>query len=265
MKRPAADSLLALVQTFFADHLRRVRGASEHTVRAYRDALRLFFLFLADHLGRSIADLRLDDIRADAVLAFLHHIESKRGNGVITRNCRLAAIRSFAAHILRHDITLAEQYARILSIPAKRAQCRVVSYLEPEDVRAVIAAVDGTNPRCRRDRALLLLLYNTGARVSEALAIRPAISKSNGRVRCGSMARVERKGSAHCGPRPSPPYGRFQAPGRMNRCSAMGAALRSHATVSRTSSPSTSVVLQRRGRGSVVIASRRTSYATAAP
>jgi site-specific recombinase XerD len=172
MTPTATDALLTLVQSFFADHLRRVRGASEHTVRAYRDTLRMFFIFLADRADRSVADLRLDDVRADAVLAFLHHIESKRGNGAVTRNCRLAAIRSFAEHLLRHDVTRAEQYGRILAIPTKRAATRLVTYLEPEDVRAVIAAVDGKAAASFRDRALLLLLYNTGARVSEALALR---------------------------------------------------------------------------------------------
>lgn len=58
------------MQSFFTDYLRRVRGASEHTVRAYRDTLRMFFMFLADRLDRTIADVRLDDVRADAVLAF---------------------------------------------------------------------------------------------------------------------------------------------------------------------------------------------------
>jgi integrase/recombinase XerD len=172
MKRVGSDSLLALVQSFFGEHLRQTRGASEHTVRAYRDALRMFFLFLATRLRRGVEDLRLDDIRADAVLAFLHHIESQRGNSAVTRNCRLAAIRSFSEHLLRHDLTRAEQYGRILAIPAKRAMSRVVPYLEPEAVRAVIASVGGTSTASRRDRALLLLLYNTGARISEALALR---------------------------------------------------------------------------------------------
>lgn len=158
------------MQSFFEDHLRRVVGASEHTVRAYRDTLKLFFQFLADNTRRSIANLQLDDVRAQSVLAFLQHVQSKRGNSVATRNCRLAAIRSFAEHLLRHDITRAEQYSRILSIPVKRTTNRVISYLEPEEARALIEAVGLTS--CR-DRALLLLLYNTGARVSEALAVRP--------------------------------------------------------------------------------------------
>jgi site-specific recombinase XerD len=173
MKQGRAETLLALVQSFFANHLRRTRGASEHTVRAYRDGLRTFFLFLANHVGHSVSDLRLDDIRAEAVLAFLSHLESARGNGIKTRNCRLAAIRSFVEHLLRHDLTRAQEYGRILAIPTKRPGHRLITYLEPEDVRSVIVAIDGADPLSRRDRALILLLYNTGARISEVLAIRP--------------------------------------------------------------------------------------------
>jgi integrase/recombinase XerD len=172
MRRGRTNELLALVQSFFSQHLRCTRGASEHTVRAYRDGLRMLFVFLAERQGRSIEELQLDDVNADAVLAFLHHVESQRGNGAVTRNCRLAAIRSFTAHLLRHDVTRAEQYGRILAIPTKRATSRLIAYLEPEDVRAVIAAVGDAAATSHRDRALLLLLYNTGARISEVLAIR---------------------------------------------------------------------------------------------
>jgi integrase/recombinase XerD len=173
MSRPKADSLLALTQSFFVSYLQSTRGASGHTVRAYRDALTLFFLFLAGQRRKEIASLDLNDIQAESVLAFLDHVESKRGNSAVTRNCRLAAIRSFVQHLLRCDVTRAGQYGRILAIRTKRATRRTVAYLEPEEARVVIAAVDTSSPRGRRDHALLLLLYNTGARVSEALALRP--------------------------------------------------------------------------------------------
>jgi integrase len=122
---------------------------------------------------RTIADLRLDDIRVEAVLAFLQHVESVRGNSVVTRNCRLAAIRSLVEHLLRHDLSRADQYGRILAVPTKKTSERPVQYLEPEDVRAVVAQIDGSRPMGRRDRALVLFLYNTGARVAEALTVRP--------------------------------------------------------------------------------------------
>lgn len=111
-------------------------------MHAYRDALKLFFLFLAGQERKQIADLDLDDIQAEAVLAFLEHIESKRSNSAVTRNCRLAAIRSFVQHLLRCDVARAGQYGRILAIRTKRATRRAVAYLEPEEARAAIAAVD---------------------------------------------------------------------------------------------------------------------------
>src|SRR6516162_1227562 len=173
MSRSKSESLLGLTESFFHSYLQHTRGASAHTVRAYRDALKLFYLFLADQKRKSVADLALEDIQSDVVLAFLDHVETQRGNSAVTRNCRLAAVRSFVQHLLRQDVTRAGQYGRILAIRSKRALRRTAIYLEPEEARAVIAAVDR---RCRngeRDHALLLFLYNTGARVSEALAVRP--------------------------------------------------------------------------------------------
>jgi site-specific recombinase XerD len=131
MRGTHTESLLSSTQGFFQNHLRQTRGASDHTVRAYRDALKLFFLFLADHEHKPVAGLTLDDVRANAVLAFLEHIETKRGNSAITRNCRLAAVRSFVQYLLRHDVTRAGQYGTILALRTKRATRRAVTYLEP--------------------------------------------------------------------------------------------------------------------------------------
>lgn len=167
-----SESLLGLTESFFRSYLQHTRGASAHTVRAYRDALKLFYLFLASYKRKPLANLALEDIQADAVLAFLDHVESQRGNSAVTRNCRLAAVRSFVQHLLRQDLTRAGQYGRILAIRNKKALQRTAIYLEPEEARAVIAAVDRQCRGGERDHALLLFLYNTGARVSEALAIR---------------------------------------------------------------------------------------------
>src|ERR1700680_2394963 len=146
--------LLTGVQSFFQMYLRGIRGASEHTIRAYRDALTLFFTFLSARRGkrRTAADLTLDDIQAEAVLGFLDHVERQRGNGVATRNCRLAALRSFAQHLIRHDLERADQYGRILAIAPKRAVLRVIPYLEPDEARAIIKTVDLTTRFAARDR-----------------------------------------------------------------------------------------------------------------
>jgi len=172
MSHAQPESLLDFTESFFHSYLQRTRGASAHTVRAYRDALKLFYLFLANHKHKPVSGLVVEDIQSDGVLAFLDHVESQRENTAVTRNCRLAAIRSFVQHLLRQDVTRAGQYGRILAIRNKKALRRTAIYLEPEEARAVIAAVDR---RCRngeRDHAMLLFLYNTGARVSEALGVR---------------------------------------------------------------------------------------------
>ncbi|MGH9641374.1 MAG: tyrosine-type recombinase/integrase [Terriglobales bacterium] len=172
MSSRAASTLLPLVGSYFRDHLQRARGASPHTVRSYRDTLRLLFCFIAERRHRPVADIVLDDLQAPDVLAFLSHLESKRSNKAASRNVRLAAIRSFFKHLIQHDLSRADQYERVLAIPGKRAHIPMAQYLEPDEVKRILAQPDQSTESGLRDHALLLLLYNTGARVSEALGIR---------------------------------------------------------------------------------------------
>lgn len=172
MTRVSNATLLSSVEAYFRNYLAQSRGASPHTIRAYRDALRLLFKFLADRQGRPVAELSLDDLQVDAILAFLSHLETARANSVASRNIRLAAIRSFFRHLVEHDLPRAGQYQRILSLPNKRTHPRAAQYLEPEDVKSLLAQPDRSTAAGRRDYALMLFLYNTGARVSEALGVR---------------------------------------------------------------------------------------------
>jgi site-specific recombinase XerD len=165
------DPLFRLVESFFHDHLGRARGVSRHTVLAYRDTLRLFFGLVAATRRCTVDRLRVDDITADNVLAFLDHLESS-GRKPSTRNLRLTALRSFCRHLVRQDPTRAGQYQRVLSLPSKKTPPPIVTYLEPEEVEVLLRQPDCRKRNGARDHALLLFLYNTGARISEALAVR---------------------------------------------------------------------------------------------
>ena len=114
MSRPPSRELFAQVEAYFSEYLPRQRGASVHTIRAYRDALTLLFKFLADRRGRGVASLQLIDLDADAVTRFLDHIEVERSNSAASRNCRRAAIRGFFKYLLRNDLTHSQQYMRVL-------------------------------------------------------------------------------------------------------------------------------------------------------
>lgn len=118
-----------------------------------------------------VAALSLNDLDADRIAGFLDHIETKRSNSAATRNCRRAAIRSFFKHLLRNDLDRALQYTQVLALPSKRARQTPATYLEAIDIRAIIANPDRRTLGGYRDYALLLFLYNCGARVSEATGL----------------------------------------------------------------------------------------------
>ncbi len=165
-------SLGRALRDFFLDYLPKVRGASPPTVLAYRDSFKLLLQFLADELGYAAKTLDFPALAPDNLLAFLEHAETRRGNSVATRNARRTAAHAFArCAAARHPEHL-ELCQRILAVPFKRGPQRVVEYLEEHEARALLAAPDPTTPPGRRDRALLLTMYNTGARVQELLDLR---------------------------------------------------------------------------------------------
>jgi integrase/recombinase XerD len=119
-----------------------------------------------------IASLEVADLDADTIGCFLDHIETDRSNVTSTRNCRRAALRSFFKHLLRNDLSHSLQYTRVLAIPSKKARQQPATYLEADDVRAIIAKPDRSTADGWRDYTLLLFLYNCGARVSEVTGVR---------------------------------------------------------------------------------------------
>ena len=173
MNTTLPNMLARALRGFFSEYLPGARGVSHHTVRSYRDALVLLLRFLAERKGRSVIDLDFDDIDPESVLAFLEHLESIRGNCIATRNARLAALHAFARYIAGQHPDLLEPCQRLLAVPFKRGHQRPVEYLELQEIQAMLEATDRRTPHGRRDHALLLLLFNTGARVQELLDIRP--------------------------------------------------------------------------------------------
>src|SRR5499433_3945065 len=159
------------LQTFFADYLCHQKRLSPHTIVSCRDTFRLLLTFLRDHSGVEPSALRLADIDASAVLRFLDHLEHQRGNSVRSRNIRLAAIRSFFRLVALRDPDSIGIATRVLAIPIKREDKKLIGYLTRTEMQALLAAPDRSKWSGRRDHTLLLTLYNSGARVSEITAL----------------------------------------------------------------------------------------------
>ncbi len=170
MTTPA--SFGTLLQVFFTEYLLGYKRASLQTVAAYRDTFRLLLRFLSKTCSRQPAQLSFEDVNVASVLAFLDHLEVERKNSIRSRNARLAAVRSFFRFVAFRDPEQVALAAQLLAIPIKRASRRLVGHLTREEMDAVIAAPVRTCRAGRRDHALLVTLYNSGARVSEIAAIR---------------------------------------------------------------------------------------------
>jgi integrase/recombinase XerD len=163
-----------LVEEFFLDRLIRQRNSSPQTVAAYRDCFRLLFEFARDHWNKPPDCMILADLDAPLVLAFLDHLEKDRKNSIRSRNARLAALRSFLRFAALKEPESLALIHRSLAIPIKRCSRPLVGFLSREEVQAIIDAPESSTWVGQRDQVLWATLYNTGARVSEALGIKVA-------------------------------------------------------------------------------------------
>jgi site-specific recombinase XerD len=169
----ATPSFSALVQQFFTDYLLTQRAMSPNTVASYRDTMLLFLEFVRKHLGKTPTELRLVDIEPDVILAFLDDLERQRNNSVRSRNLRLTALRAFLTFAGRRDVASLLAIERALGVPMKRFERPMLGFLSREEMLAVIGQ-PGSTWTAQRDHLLLTMLYNTGARVSEIIAVRVA-------------------------------------------------------------------------------------------
>ncbi|MHC1767189.1 MAG: tyrosine-type recombinase/integrase [Verrucomicrobiia bacterium] len=152
------------------DYLPQQRAMSPHTIQSYRDSIKLLLQFAAGK-NADPSCLTAEALSVARITAFLHHLETGRHNQPATRNVRLSAIHSFFRYLARENPEYLRQAQCVLSIPFKRTSTREMEHMDFNEIRAVIASVDPTQTNGLRDRALLSLMINTGARVSEVIGL----------------------------------------------------------------------------------------------
>ncbi len=174
------STLAHFIKRFFSHYLPAQKGLAVNTILAYRDAIKLLLGYASDTLNKHVEHLGVEDINESLVLGFLDHVENTRGCSPRTRNARLAAIRALFGFIAREEPALLLHSQTIRTIPLKRTEHKTVDYLEEKEMQALLNAVDLHSRTGVRDKTLLLLLYNTGARVSEIVELKVADLRLDG-------------------------------------------------------------------------------------
>lgn len=163
--------LADFIKRFFSHYLPVEKGLSVNTILAYRDAVKLLLCYAADTIKIPVDKLTVEDITVNIVLGFLDYCEQKRGCTPRTRNARLAAIRNLFNYIARQEPILILHCGQIRSITLKRVEHKMVDSLEEKEMQGILNAVDINSRTGVRDKALFMLMYNTGARVSEIVSL----------------------------------------------------------------------------------------------
>ena len=162
----------SLLHAYFEDYLRCQKGVQATTIGSYRDTVKLFLQFLAAQLRLKLTRLRLSDFTCDRVVRFLNYLENERGNAVATRNQRLAALRSLFEYLAGRVPEMLAEAHRVAGVPTKRTAAPMMRFLQRDQIETLFKNLPTDGPHALRDRALLLFLYNTGARVREVAELR---------------------------------------------------------------------------------------------
>jgi len=162
----------SIVQSFFIDYLVLQRGLRTTSVQTYRDVIKLLLCFVADRSRKKVSRLAIGDFSLELTQEFLNHLEQKRGNHIRTRNHRLAVLHSFFEYVARRAPESLSICQQIAAIPPKRAPSPETHFLNREQVTELFRQLPAQGRFAIRDRALLLFLYNTGARVQEVAELK---------------------------------------------------------------------------------------------
>ena len=183
-----------LLERFFTQRLIAQRRVSSHTIASYRDTFRLLLQFVEKRLHKPPSGLALTDLDPSLIGAFLDELEKDRGNGARSRNLRLTAIRSFYRYAAYEEPTQSGLIQRILAMPAKRYEKKLIGFLTRPEIEALLALPDLNTWAGRRDHAFLLVAVQTGLRLSEmtSLCTPDVVLGTGAHVRCMGKGRKER-------------------------------------------------------------------------
>lgn len=187
-------ALAPLLQSFFSERLTVQCRVSPNTIAAYRDTFRLLLKFASNRLRKDPSALLLEELDATLVGCFLNDLEQTRKNSIRSRNARLAAIHSFFRYLATREPAAMQLIQRVLAIPQKRFEKNIVRFLDAGELEAILNAPDRLTWIGRRDYALLLIMAQTGLRVSEMIGLKCEnidLGKSP-HVRCRGKGRKER-------------------------------------------------------------------------
>jgi len=163
----SAEDLGRVTYSFFIDYLTIQKGLRPASIKSYRDTLRLFLQFVSSEARRKITRLSLQDLTFERVKEFLQSLERDRENHIRTRNQRLAALHTFFEYISRRVPEMLSVSQQVAAIPMKRVAPAETTFLERDEISALLAHLPSEGRYALRERALLMFLYNTGARVQE--------------------------------------------------------------------------------------------------
>lgn len=215
--------IAAHIEAFLREHLARHRGASQHTCDSYASSFQFLFEFASRKIGVAPSALMLEQLDAPLVSTFLEHLETTRRNSAETRNVRLAAIRSFFRFLQHREPAALDQVRRVLAIPFKKADTRLVPYLSQDEVQALLDAPDPATREGIRDRAMLHLAVCAGLRVSELTGLcTDDIAPQSMSIRV--LGRAVANERCRCGrppPRHSAPGWRYAEPSPRRSCLSM--------------------------------------------
>ena len=166
-KRAKSKDFDYYLTSFLTKYLAGERSLSTNTIMSYRDTFKLLLVFMETEKGIPPQKMGLNDFTHDNIIAFLDWLDSECGTKKSSQNVRLAAIHSFVKYVQLDDIDRLLEYKRILTIKGKKHASREIPYLSKDETKALLDAPDTSTPQGRRDKVLLNVLYDTGARVSE--------------------------------------------------------------------------------------------------